>query len=230
MDFNKPATGSSQENLRTEALEKEVQRLKNINQTQSGRLHRLRKLLFFAILFFGVLLVMLYINGLLQWPGHSEHDQALPVVVQTEPVSEPEVPQPREKIVIPANVEDGLIFKIPQDGILYSVQIGAYASIEMSRFELNLLSLQQYTYEGINQYTAGLFNDYEQALEFLRIIQQMGFKDAHIISTRHGKRLSVKDALAVQGRSVSAPDTTSQPAGDFLDHSVVIEEFAGQNP
>ena len=230
MDYNKTTTGSTQENMRTSALEKEIQRLKIINQNQSRRLHRLRKSLFFSILFFGVLLVMLYINGLLQWPGNAEPGKTLPVVAQTQPYSEPQIKESGKKIDIPENIEDGLIFKIPADGILYSVQIGAYASIEMSRFELNLLSLQQYTYDGINQYTAGLFTDYEQAIAFMTIIKQMGFEDAHIVSTRHGKRIPLQESLAIHGKSVTLSDTASQPASNFLDQTIVIEELASQNP
>lgn len=228
MDYYKQTSGAINEELRKEAMEKELLRLKTINQKQSKKLHRLRKVLFFFLLFFIVLFVMLLINGMIKWP---EDKISIKKEEKTKQTPDTEITQKQESappIVIPTQVEDGLIFKIPADGILYSVQIGAYASIEMAPFQMNLLSLRQYSYEGINQYSAGLFHNHEQAQSFLSVIKQMGFTDAFIISTHFGKRISISEALAIQSKALK--NNASEATGEFLNDAVVEEKFAGYNP
>lgn len=229
MDYLKQTPGQVKEELRKEALEKEIQRLKTTTQKQSKKLHRLRKGMFFLLLFFALLLVMLVINGLLKWPADSllTNEDTKTLIENTEPLVINN--QPENHIVIPDKIEDGLIFKIPGDGILFSVQIGAYAGIEMTPFKMNLFSLQQYSYEGINQYSAGLFDSYDKALDFLSIIKQMGFDDAFIISTHYGKRLSVQEAILIQA-AASKDSTCSQLSGEPLNQSVIEEKLPGYNP
>ncbi len=229
MDYLKQTPGQVKEELRKEALEKEIQRLKITTQKQSKKLHRLRKGMFFLLLFFALLFLMLVINGLLKWPTDSvlTDEDSKSLVENTNPIEISN--QPENPIVIPDKIEDGLIFRIPGDGILYSVQIGAYVNIEMTPFEMNLFSLQQYSYEDINQYSAGLFDSYNKAQEFLSIIKQMGFKDAFIISTHYGKRLSIQEAIAIQLTS-STDSTYSQLSGEPLNQPVIEEELPGNNP
>lgn len=228
MDYYNQTSGAINEELRKEAMEKELLRLKTINQKQSKKLHRLRKVLFFFLLFFIVLFVMLLINGMIKWP---EDKTRINKEEKTKPASDTAIIQKKESappMVIPTQVEDGLIFKIPADGILYSVQIGAYASIEMAPFQVNLLSLRQYSYEGINQFSAGLFQNHDQAQAFLSVIKQMGFTDAFIISTHYGKRISISEALTIQNKT--SRNNTSEAAGELLNESVIEEKFAGHNP
>ena len=184
--------------MRLGALEKENQRLKAIAHKQSKKLHRLRKVLFFLLLFFAVLFFMLGINGFFSAPNDSILQQEILTTIAYKSDSDSIKIQSHDPVFIPNEVEDGLFFKVPDDGILFSVQIGAYAGIEMAHFKLNLLSLQQYSYEGLNQYSVGLFADYNEALVFLNLIKQMGFDDGFITSSQHGKRIGVNDALEIK--------------------------------
>ena len=219
------------EGLRQEALEKELLRLKAINQKQSKKLHRLRKVVFFLLLFFGVLLFMLSINGIIQLPEKRITETKTAIPANNTFSIDSLHKKTTSSIQIPDQFEDGLIFKIPDNGILYSVQIGAYASIEMTPYKLNLLSLQQYSYEGINQFSVGLFTDYLKAQNFLYVIKQMGFTDAFLISTKNGKRITVNDAIDIQKKTTSQPSSPDlQASGELLNQTVIREKFASDNP
>jgi hypothetical protein len=231
MIYSNQTPGQVKDDMRLGALEKEIQRLKIVSQKQSKKLHRLRKVVFFLLLFFAVLFFMLAINGFFKTPNDFVLQQEIASVVGAESDSITIVKQPTATIVNPQSIEDGIYFKIPEDGILFSVQIGAYAGIEMAPYKLNLLSLQQYSYEGINQYSVGLFTDHTKAQVFLDLIRQMGFKDAFLISTNHGKRIAINEALEIQTLLKSSQTIPElQPAGELLNQSVVVEKLATHNP
>lgn len=219
------------EEMRLEALEKENQRLKAIAHKQSKKLHRLRKVLFFMVLFFAVLFFMLGINGFFSAPNNAILHQELQNAIAYKVEPDTAIFKLPDTVLITNEVEDVLYFKIPADGILFSVQIGAYAGIEMGTFKLNLLSLQQYSYEGINQYSVGLFADYNEALAFLNLIKQMGFDDGFIISTQYGKRIGINDALDIKSKiKTSQPPEDLQLTGELLNQSVIKEKFTSHHP
>ena len=179
-------------NTRQAALEKEVQRLRSINRKQSERLGNTRRILYFTVFFFVVLFTILLIKGMLVLPGKNEK----PVIVTQHVVT------PAEKVYdslskeneeIPVAITDSMPVPIKDTkGIIYCVQIGAYTGVDLGEFSKNLVSLQQDTYEGINQFTLGRFTDYNKALDFLAVIQQLGFQDAFIMSFKNGRRVAMK--------------------------------------
>ncbi|MCA1744784.1 MAG: hypothetical protein LC643_03555 [Bacteroidales bacterium] len=187
---------------RTGALEKEVARLKTLSQKQSVKHNKLKKIASFQLLFFVVLLIMMFAYGIIQWPEKQETNTnyAIPTVsladttVADTTANRPLTHDPLQEI----HGEDMLSFYVPEDGLLFSIQIGAYTGVDMRPYEANMFSLRQYTYQTINQFTVGIFQNYKNAEAFRAIIQQMGFHDAFIIATLNGKRLPIQEALAIK--------------------------------
>lgn len=145
---------------RIRAYEKEIARLKAVSARQSQKYSRLKKFSFFLLIFFLVLLVMMAFYGLLSWPSGGQQ------------TADPVLTAPKaDSLTLPADTtdtsgeshlshlhdEEWLAFPIPENGILFQVQIGAFTGIDLQPFALNMLSLRQYHYENINQFTAGLF-------------------------------------------------------------------------
>lgn len=198
---------------RTGALEKEVARLKTLSQKQSIKHNKLKKTAFFQLLFFVVLLIMMFAYGIIQWPEKqvtntknttppiSLTDTTVVDTTANRPISH----EPLQEI----HGEDMLSFYVPEDGLLFSIQIGAYTGVDMRPFDVNMFSLRQYTYQTINQFTVGIFQDYKNAEAFRTIIQQMGFNDAFIIATLNGKRLPIQEALAIKRLQSIKPDNTA---------------------
>lgn len=96
------------------------------------------------------------------------------------------------------NTHKGAIPKGDYDGIIFAIQIGAYTSIDLNKYEDNLLGIKQDTYEGINQFTLGEFTEYKEADEFLEVVRGMGFEDAFIMSFKNGRRINIQNALAIR--------------------------------
>jgi hypothetical protein len=201
------------ETTRINALEKEVARLKTLSQKQSVKHNKLKKATSFQLLFFVVLLIMMFAYGIIQWPVNQDTKTLAPVAsvsaldnaaVDTTANQLP-INQPLPEI----KGEDLLSFYVPDDGLLFSVQIGAYTGVDMRPFEANMFSLRQYTYQTINQFTVGIFHNFQDAEAFRDIIQQMGFHDSFIIATLNGKRLPVQEALAIKSHQPSMSEPTA---------------------
>jgi hypothetical protein len=201
------------ESTRTNALEKEVARLKTLSKKQSVKHNKLKKIASFQLLFFVVLLIMMFAYGIIQWPVQQDTTIASPIasVAATDTTSVDTtanhlpIAQPLPEI----EGEDLLRFYVPEDGLLFSVQIGAYTGVDMRPFEANMFSLRQYTYKTINQFSVGIFQNFHDAEAFRSIIQHMGFQDAFIIATLNGRRLPVQDALAIKSHQPSIPENTA---------------------
>ena len=196
---------------RIRAYEKEIARLKAVSARQSQKYSRLKKFSFFLLIFFLVLLVMMAFYGLLSWPSGGQQ------------TADSVVPAPKaDTLTMPADTtgtsgdsflshphdEEWLVFPIPENGILFQVQIGAFTGIDLQPYALNMLSLHQYQYENINQFTAGLFVDFESARSFRDLLQQMGFTDAYVTATLHGKRIAAHKARRLKA---DAPKNTPKP-------------------
>lgn len=196
---------------RIRAYEKEIARLKAVSARQSQKYSRLKKFSFFLLIFFLVLLVMMAFYGLLSWPSGGQQ------------TADPVLTAPKaDSLTLPADTtdtsgeshlshlhdEEWLAFPIPENGILFQVQIGAFTGIDLQPFALNMLSLRQYHYENINQFTAGLFVDFESARSFRDLLQQMGFTDAYVTATLHGKRIAAHEARKLKA---AAPENTPEP-------------------
>ena len=197
------------DNTRQNALEREVQRLRELSQKQSGKLGALRRIVYFMLFFFVVLFSILLVKGMLVFPGNDTGT----VVVQLDTIV-------KDKISV---VDSGIIDNIEQyvpdtipvplketKGIVYCVQIGAYTGINLDEYKENLVSLQQDSYEGINQLTLGRFVNHDKANEFLAIIRQIGFRDAFIMSFKNGRRVPLKVQETSEMQSESNPPVSAE--------------------
>jgi len=207
MSFSEHAFGEHKNQMRSEALENEVQRLRSISRRQSHKISSLRRTLYFAIFFFVILLSILLIKGLIQFPAKTK-------------IPTPDLAQFRQTII------DSLARQKPQKdtverfvysahpaairkkdfkGIIFSIQIGAYTGIDLEQYEDHLMGIKQDSYEGINQFTLGEFVDYTEAVDFLNTIKQMGFQDAFIMSFKNGIRIKTPDAISIRQKENSTP-------------------------
>lgn len=188
---------------RINALEKEVARLKILSQKQSVKHNKLKKASIFQLLFFVVLLIMMFAYGIIQWPTRPNSknltETHLPALSDTSALDTTANHLPIAGSLPVVQGEDLLSFYVPDDGLIFSVQIGAYTGVDMKPFEVNMFSLRQYSYQTINQFTVGLFQNFQDAEIFRDIIVQMGFHDAFIIATLNGRRLPIQEALAIKG-------------------------------
>jgi len=190
-----------QNQTRHEALEKEVKRLRERSYKQSGRIGSLRRTVYFTYFFFIVLFTILFLKGMISFPDNrnssAEEKQNNKATAKAiiENKTEQDTATEENLVYIPDTVP------VPikeTKGTIYCVQIGAYTGISLNEFKGNMVSLQQDSYEGINQLTLGRFRDYDKALRFLSIVQQIGFHDAFIMSFRNGRRVPQQEMQTVE--------------------------------
>ncbi len=93
-------------------------------------------------------------------------------------------PQPQDDDGIDENV-----------GVVFKVQIGAYASKDLSQYTDNSKNFTQEEGEGFKRFTLGVFRDYWKADTFKKYLREMGVKDAWIVSFRDGQRVPIKEVL-----------------------------------
>lgn len=94
-------------------------------------------------------------------------------------------PQPQPTVV---NTGGG----IPQQGIAFTVQIGAYKNTNLSDYTNADLK----TEEGqLNKYILGVFRKYGEAEQLKIHLKNMGLKDSWIASYKDGKRVGIEEVL-----------------------------------
>ncbi len=210
------------EAARAAALEKELARLKSINRKQSAKYNRLKKIFFFTNIFVILLFVMMFSYRMIHWPAGKTESKLVATAVklpeQAESIENDTDSIEATPLHPEIGTEDMLSFYVPADGILFSVQIGAYTGVDMSTYKLNLLSVKQYSYQDINQLSVGIFQDYNKALSFKDLMLQIGFNDSFIIATLNGKRIPVQEALAIKstastGQTYSTNDSEQADLG-----------------
>ena len=81
------------------------------------------------------------------------------------------------------------------DGIVFKVQIGAFAKKDMSKFFGNNPMFSGQDENGLQKITIGFFKDYWEADTFKKYLREMGVKDAWIVPFKDGKRVPIKDVL-----------------------------------
>ena len=186
---------------RQEALEKEVKRLRTLSYNQSGKIGSLRRTVYFTYFFFIVLLTVLFLKGMISFP---DKRNTTAYQADTTPVQQT---TPTKNIVVSDSVskEDNIFIPdtVPAHirktkGTIYCIQIGAYTGIDLDEFNGNMVSLQQDSYEGINQLTLGRFRDHDKAVRFLSIVHQIGFHDAFIMSFKNGRRVPLNTMQATK--------------------------------
>lgn len=190
---------------RQEALEKEVKRLRSLTYKQSGKIGSLRKTVYFTYFFFIALLTIMFLKGMISFPENREKDS---VTDQSEMTTKQKTAQTENTLADSIKNEENIFVPdtvVPikdTKGILYCVQIGAFTGINLDEFKSDMISLQQDSYEGINQLTLGRFRDYDKAVRFLSIVHQIGFHDAFIMSFRNGRRVPLQEMQQKMGITI----------------------------
>ncbi len=79
-------------------------------------------------------------------------------------------------------------------GIVFKVQIGAYAKKDLTKYK-DAKNFNQESADGLNKFTLGAFRDYWEADTFKKYLREMGVKDAFIVSYKDGQRVDIKEVL-----------------------------------
>ncbi|SFD71662.1 hypothetical protein SAMN05444380_101123 [Thermophagus xiamenensis] len=189
------------EDTRREALEKELTRLK---KEITLKKHLQRKIITLLIIVSTLLifsLAYIFFHQLFSNPISREVSNEIISAKESQlqrEIASDSVAKIKQLIILPSTT-DTLRFKLPDDGIIFSVQVGAYINTDMSKFKQNMISLRQIDYGGINQFTLGIFTTYEEALEFRDIVRKLGFKEAYITAIQNGQRINIREALQQRG-------------------------------
>ncbi len=208
------------DSTRQDAMEKEVRRLRELSQKQSGKLGNLRRIIYFVLFFFIVLFTILLAKGMLIIPDENitpviiaEQDSVINNEISTIDSNRIEKPELYIPDTIPIPLRE-------TKGIIFCVQIGAYTGIDLDEYKENLISLQQDSYEGINQLTLGRFTDHNKAIEFLSTVHQIGFHDAFIMSFKNGRRVQLQETQTSDNQTIySAPVKATPSDSAIIDNS-----------
>ncbi len=191
---NENAFKKWKEETRREALENEVDRLKTQTTEQASRIKKMR----YALVGLTVLFLVALIGVFSLLSSSSKAPNTIEPSVQKK--ENPTVPNQEKELIVISPVSDTIKFKVPENGIIYSIQIGAYLGRDLQKFNNNMLTLQQHSGENINQFTLGLFTSYTEALEFREIVNEMGFKDAYVTALKNGKRIQINEAIQAENQ------------------------------
>ena len=191
---NENAFKKWKEETRREALENEVDRLKTQTTEQASMIKKMR----YALVGLTVLFLVALIGVFSLLSSSSKAPNTIEPSVQKK--ENPTVPNQEKELIVISPVSDTIKFKVPENGIIYSIQIGAYLGRDLQKFNNNMLTLQQHSGENINQFTLGLFTSYTEALEFREIVNEMGFKDAYVTALKNGKRIQINEAIQAENQ------------------------------
>lgn len=81
------------------------------------------------------------------------------------------------------------------EGVVFKVQVGAFAKKDMANFFENNPMFSGENEEGLQKITLGFFRDYWEADTFKKHLREMGVKDAWIVPYKDGQRVAIKDVL-----------------------------------
>lgn len=88
-------------------------------------------------------------------------------------------------------------------GLLYSVQIGAFEKFNIKAIEEHKTGVITKSIVNNNyKYAVGNFMHYNEALSLKEDLIKLGFKDAFIVATNNGKKLSIKEALLLSNETI----------------------------
>ena len=199
--LNHPSTEQKTQ-LRFEAMEQELKRLRKSSLKQSAKVSNLRLSLYFQLAFFSILIIILSLKGFIDLPQNHQSSQIMTEqIIDTVYIAKEPVKDSLYNIVY--NTHKAALPKDGYNGVLFAIQIGAYKDLDLSEYKDNLLGLKQDTYDSINQFTLGEFIKYEEAQKFLNIMQQMGFSQAHIMAFKNGYRIRMDHALAIKQKAIN---------------------------
>ena len=78
-------------------------------------------------------------------------------------------------------------------GVVFRIQIGAYQGVDLQQYgEQSNFDVEKA--EGLQKFSIGAFRDYQQAEGLKRYLQEMGVKDAWIVSYKDGVRVNINEA------------------------------------
>ncbi|WP_430811482.1 MULTISPECIES: hypothetical protein [unclassified Carboxylicivirga] len=193
--------------LRLDAVNAELIRLRESHKKQTIKIGSLRLWLAFTLVFSFTLFLFLLLQGFIRIPTTNNTSE---LIIQTDTVyiEKPINPDSLQKITY--NTHPSALRKEGYDGVLFAIQIGAYKDLDLSEYKDNMLGLKQDDYENIHQFTLGEFVDYDEAVKFLSIVQQMGFKQAHIMAFKNGYRIRLENALELRRKNMTQASETGQ--------------------
>jgi DNA repair exonuclease SbcCD ATPase subunit len=84
---------------------------------------------------------------------------------------------------------------VPTKGVIFKVQIGAFAKKDLSKFAQNNPAFEVDGEDDIMRYTVGAFQDYWEADTFKKYLREIGVSDAFIVAYKDGKRVPIKEVL-----------------------------------
>ncbi|MCW3784959.1 SPOR domain-containing protein [Plebeiibacterium sediminum] len=181
--------------LRQEASDKEVQRLRKVNRNQSHKITKLRKAMYFQMFFFVSLFLVFLLRGIIVFTGSSSNEDFKAYQLKYDDLQKVNsILEDSLKVYtskLQSVVNQNLVER-DENGLRFRVQIGAFKEINLRNYTTNLVAINQETYDSINQYTIGVFKDYQKARVFLEDIKKMGFNDSFIISTKNGRRIPIE--------------------------------------
>lgn len=215
------------EKMRQDAVDKDVFRLRNINKKQSIKITNLRKAIYFQAFFFISLFSILLLKGMISFSDKKSSEEFKTFYNKYDKL---ELLQNslEDSLALYKNRLSSILNKNMIDrnetGIRFRIQIGAFKEIDLNDYKNSLIAINQESYDSINQYTLGIFRNYEKALFFLEDVKKMGFNDSFIVTTKNGRRIPI-DKIKKEISKRNAESTTS--------HSVVknpyIEELSQKN-
>ena len=188
---------SKKDKLRIEAFEKETQRLRNVSRKQSAKITNLRKAVLFLTFFFISLLFVLFLKGMVNFS--SETLAMSDIQTDSLRIEQKQLSEKNKSLSATLalyrdslnKIVDKNIAQRGEAGYKYRIQIGAFKEINLNDYSINLATINQETYDSIFQYTLGIFDDYQKAVEFWDNIKKMGFTDSFIIATKDGRRINL---------------------------------------
>ena len=197
MSDHEKAFNQWKDETRREALEKELSRLQKENISTIRHLKKIK----IALMSVSALLILSVVFII---SGHHSPISEQPLL-PTEDMTQDSKNHPKDSttklgidngnLIIMSPMSDTINFSIPDDGIFFSVQVGAFNKINMDKFIQNMISLRQIKYAGINQFTLGILPTYEEAVEFRDVVKKIGFAEAYITAIQNGKRINIQEAL-----------------------------------
>ena len=183
----------NKEELRKEALSKEVLRLRNFSYRQHEKNKRLRLLLIVVSLLLAVSVVYFfsYDTGKTDELLQQQFDQLL----RENSLLTQKYEELKNSVSSANNIAEP-VSKEPE--LFYYVQIGAYKNLDFSEFKENLREIGQIQTYGLNRVVLGEFKDYKKAEKFLLELQIIGFEDAYVIAFHDGKVIPIPDARKLE--------------------------------
>lgn len=104
---------------------------------------------------------------------------------------------PQEESTEAVLLRDGKIEKwntLPEDGLVYRVQIGAYQDFSLEKYKQNAEGLHQDSINGINKVSIGAFSRLADAQDFQQKMVQLGLENAYVVAYKNNQPIGLIEA------------------------------------